>query len=311
MSKRAFISRYLLILKKLQATPYCSFEEIEAHLSSHFQRMQVMDETIELAFSKRTFQRDCKEIHNLFGLQIEYSPKYKGYFINKTQAENKHFQRMMEEFEILNSLSIANDAAPYIHLENRKPQGTENLYGLLHAIKNRYRIQFTYQKFWDEEDISNRVVAPYALKEFKNRWYVLAKDQKDNRIKTFALDRLTNLEITNQHFEYPKDFHIEETYRYCFGIISPKNEEPQNIILSFDPIQGKFIKTLPLHDSQEILVDNEEETKIQLNLCITHDLLMELLSFGDDMKVIAPQSLAEQVKTAHEKAFKQYGKNNA
>jgi predicted DNA-binding transcriptional regulator YafY len=33
---------------------------------------------------------------------------------------------------------------------------------------------------------------------------------------------------------------------------------------------------------------------------------MELLSFGDNMKVIEPKSLADQIKQAHEKAYRQY-----
>ena len=135
---------------------------------------------------------------------------------------------------------------------------------------------------------------------------LLSKDLKDEKIKSFALDRLTNLEITNHKFEYPKEYNMEENYRYCFGIVNPENEEPQNILLSFDPFQGKYIKSLPLHETQEIVIDNEEELQIKLKLCITEDLIMELLSFCDDIKVLKPKSLADEIKKAHERAFKQY-----
>jgi predicted DNA-binding transcriptional regulator YafY len=134
----------------------------------------------------------------------------------------------------------------------------------------------------------------------------MAKDNKDDKIKSFALDRLTNLEITNQTYQYPDFYNIEQSYRYSFGIISPNDEAPQNIILSFDPFQGKYIKTLPLHDTQEVLVDNEEEVRIKLKLCVTHDLVMELLSFGDNVKVMEPNSLVAEIKQAHENAFRQY-----
>jgi predicted DNA-binding transcriptional regulator YafY len=144
------------------------------------------------------------------------------------------------------------------------------------------------------------------MKEFKNRWYVLGKDVKDSKVKTFALDRLTNLDITKLKFVYPKDFKPEETFRYSFGIISPINEKPQEITLSFDSVQGKYIKTLPLHHTQEILNDNTDELKIKLNLCITHDFIMELLSFGDNVMVIKPKTLVNTIKTAHKAAFGQY-----
>ena len=134
----------------------------------------------------------------------------------------------------------------------------------------------------------------------------MAKDHKDNAIKSFALDRISDLEITNQNYQYPNNYNIEQNYRYCFGIISPGYGEPQDIVLLFDPIQGKYVKSLPLHETQEILVDNDEEVKIKLRLFITYDLLIELLSFGSNMKVIKPKFLADKIKQAHEDAYRQY-----
>ena len=305
MSKRGYISRYLLILKKLKVKPYSTYEELQTYIENQFDYLQMQDDTLNIGFSKRTLQRDMKEIRNVFGIDIEYSKSNKGYYISQIETENMNFQRMIEAFDMFNSLNLAQDLMPFIHLEKRRPQGTENLYGLLHAIKNRLKIKFTYQKFWEEE-LSQRLVEPYALKEFKNRWYVLAKDSKDNNIKSFALDRLTNLEITTQSYQYPDNYSIEQSYRYCFGIISPNDEEPQDIILLFNPFQGKYIKTLPLHETQQVLVDNDKETRIKLKLCLTHDLIMELLSFGDNMKVIEPKSLADEIKQAHKNAYKQY-----
>jgi len=134
----------------------------------------------------------------------------------------------------------------------------------------------------------------------------MAKDSSDSNITSFTLVRLTNLEITNSNFEFPTGYSIEENYRYCFGIIHPNDEVPQDIILSFDPTQGKYVKTLPLHATQQILIDNDEELQIKLKLFVSYDLVMELLSFGDNMKVLKPKSLADEIKTAHKNAYKQY-----
>lgn len=305
MSKRTYISRYNLILQKLRTKPYASFEEIKEYIEGRLAALQLIDDDLKTDFSLRTFQRDKKELWTLYGIQVEYSKKKKGYFIADSITSEESLQRMMEAFDIFNSLTLAQDLKPFIHLEKRRPQGTENLYGLLHAIKNRLQIKFNYQKFWEEE-VSKRLVEPYNLKEFKNRLYLIAKDSKDNNIKSFALDRLANLDIITQNYQYPDNYNINQSYRYCFGIISPNDKKPQDIILSFNPFQGKYIKTLPLHDTQLILFDNDEELRIKLKLFVTHDLIMELLSFGDNMKVIEPKSLADQIKHAHEKAYRQY-----
>jgi predicted DNA-binding transcriptional regulator YafY len=263
------------------------------------------DDTLVVGFSKRTLQRDIKEIKNVFGIDIEHSKQQKGYYIVQSEMENMNFQRMIEAFDMFNSLNLAQDMIPFIHLEKRRPQGTENLYGLLHAIKNHLEIRFTYQKFWDDKP-TKRLVAPYALKEFKNRWYILAKDNKDEQIKSFALDRLSLLEITNAKFKFPDNYNPENIYRNSFGIISPNGETPKEILLSFDPHQGKYIRTLPLHESQKIIKDDDEELQVSLKLHITHDLVMELLSFGDNMKVLKPESLIDEIRKAHQKAYSQY-----
>ena len=156
MSKRGYISRYLLILKKLKVKPFSTYEELQAYIENQFDYLQMQDENLQIGFSKRTFQRDIKEISNVFGIDIEYSKSQKGYFISQNENENMNFQRMMEAFDMFNSLNLAHDLTSFIHLEKRRPKGTENLYGLLHAIKNRFKIKFNYQKFLDEE-LSYRV----------------------------------------------------------------------------------------------------------------------------------------------------------
>jgi predicted DNA-binding transcriptional regulator YafY len=298
MSKRESISRYNLLIKKLRKSS-STFEEIADYLSRESEL-----QSYNFNVSKRTFQRDLDDIRSLFNIDIQYDHTRKFYCIIDEESPEVN-ERILEAFDTFNALNVSDGLSKYIHFEKRRPQGTENLYGLLHGIKNRFRINFSYQKFWEEEG-SNREIEPFGLKEFKNRWYVLGKDLKDEKIKTFALDRLTNLEITRKKFEFPKNFNIEESYRYCFGIISPNNEEPLDIVLSFDPVQGKYIKTLPLHETQQVVVDNEDELQIKLKLCVTQDLVMELLSYGDNMKVLKPKSLANKIKSELQKAFKQY-----
>jgi len=305
MSKRGYISRYLLILKRLKLKPYTSYQELQRYIDSQVDYLHMRDDTLVVGFSKRTLQRDIKEIRNVFGIDIEYSKQQKGYYIIQKEMENMNFQRMIEAFDMFNSLNLAQDMTPFIHLEKRRPQGTEYLYGLLHAIKNQLEIKFKHQKFWDDKP-SNRLVAPYSLKEFKNRWYILAKDSKDGQVKSFALDRLTELEITNQKFILPSNYNPENIYRNSFGIISPNGNEPKEIILSFDSDQGKYVKTLPLHETQQILLDTENELQIKLTLYITHDLIMELLSFGNSLKVLEPVSLANEIKMTLKKAYSQY-----
>lgn len=298
MSKRESISRYNLIIKKLRKHP-SSFSEISDYLAFESDLQEY-----NFNVSKRTFQRDIEDIRSVYNIDIQYDFSRKVYNIDFDQQSEVN-ERILEAFDTFNALNISDRLSDFIHFEKRRSQGTENLYGLLHAIKNKVQISFSYQKFWEDE-ITQRIAEPYALKEFKNRWYVLANDLKDKKVKSFALDRLSELEITKKKFQLPNDFNVNEHFKYCFGIISPNEYKPQEVILSFEPFQGKYIKTLPLHESQVILKDNEEELLIRLTLFITHDFFMEILSFGDNVKVIKPDSLITDLKKAYENALKLY-----
>lgn len=124
-------------------------------------------------------------------------------------------------------------------------------------------------------------------------------------MKTFGLDRISSFETLNSRFNINPGFDVERMFQDSFGIINSL-EEPEEIILSFDPVQGKYIKTLPLHHSQEILKDDQKEVLIKLRLIITFDFIIELLSHGEHVKVLQPQSLIDEIKLRYKKALKQY-----
>jgi len=222
-----------------------------------------------------------------------------------SEGHQEAFERIMEAYDTFNALSISDRLSDYIHFENRRTTGTENLYGLLHAIKNRFRISFIYHKYWEDET-TNRILEPFALKEFRNRWYLVGNDVSKNQIRIFALDRMLNLIITRQTFVVNQKFDVNDYFRDCFGIIIPDDLTAEEVTLSFTPDQGKYIKSLPLHHSQQLLADNEQEVLIKLKLVITFDFIMELLSHSADMKVIQPQSLIDKIKTIYQQALNQY-----
>ena len=124
--------------------------------------------------------------------------------------------------------------------------------------------------------------------------------------RTFQRDIEDIRSIYNIYIQYPKDFNVNNHFKNSFGIISPNGLLPEEIILSFEPFQGKYIKSLPLHESQEILTDNEEELRIKLKLVITHDFFMEILSYGENVKVLKPEHLINDLKEAFRNALNQY-----
>ena len=141
------------------------------------------------------------------------------------------------------------------------------------------------------------MVESYALKEFNDRWYLLAneKHKESFLLKTFGLDRISGLEIHHSTFKR-QQIDAEEIFRNSFRIISTYGENPQEILLSFDAVQGKYIKSLPLHYSQEVVSENKEKLVIKLFLVPTFDFIQEILSHSELVEVISPKSLRNEVK---------------
>ncbi|MCF8332491.1 MAG: WYL domain-containing protein [Bacteroidales bacterium] len=298
MSKRESIARYSLIIKQLRKKP-SGFNEIADYLA-----LESEIQGYDFNISKRTFQRDKSDIRSIFDIDIQYDHTKGAYYIDfDNQSEIN--ERIVEAFDTFNAFNLTARLSNYIDFEKRRPRGTEHLFGLLHAIREKVQIYFDYEKFLDGE-IKPRKAEPYGLKEFKNRWYVMAIDLKDQQIKSFALDRMSNLDITRRPFRQEENFNFREHFKYCFGIISPNAAEPEEVILAFDSLNGKYIKSLPLHHTQKILFERENELRISLQVYVTHDFYMELLSFGDKVKVIKPRFLKDKMMTAYRKALEVY-----
>jgi len=61
-----------------------------------------------------------------------------------------------------------------------------------------------------------------------------------------------------------------------------------------------------LHSSQEIIIDNDSELVIKLKIFITYDFVMEILSYGYNVKVLKPPSLVDSIKKNYENTLSKY-----
>lgn len=298
MSKLIYFKRYLYIIDRLRSRP-CSFMELQEYV---IRKLENEDINTDFEYAIRTFERDKKDISTLFGISIQYNRKDKTYFIDEEEIEDQSVTRMMDAFSIHHALQEGNKLSPSVFLEKRKSLGTEHIHGIIHAIQNLYFLKFTHKKHWDN-DITQREVKPIAVKESQQRWYLIAWDKKDERIKTFGLDRISDLKITDTKFK-PITYNVEKEYQHAFGV---ETYEPvQKIVLEFSWQQGNYIKSFPLHESQQILEENGKTVLLEIYIHTTNDIVMELLKYGSNVKVIEPISLQEEIRNRIFAMIKKY-----
>jgi len=173
-------------------------------------------------------------------------------------------------------------------------KGAAHIPFIVDAIKNREVIRIAYQSF-DRNEPKEHWVEPYHVREYQSRFYLIGKSQKakGGTLLTFSLDRIVDIWPTDKNFD-EKNFDDASYYQHAIGITVP-TEAPEKVVLSFTPLQGKYVKSQPLHPSQTIIADNDKECRVSLNLVINHELSMVVLSYGALVKVLEPKSLANKI----------------
>ena len=297
MSKKQFIKRHLLLINKLKKAS-CSFDELQKYL----QFQSELDEENYLV-STRTLQRDIVEIKSLYNIEIKFNRKEGVYQLNDDQEDALN-ERIFETFTVLDTLKLAENFSDEIVFEQRKSLGLENIFLLVHAIKNRQEISFLHKKYWEEIAVS-KTFQPYFIKESKNRWYIIGLEKNANQIRTFGLDRISGVEVLKTKFKKPSKTLIQSLFQNSFGIIYDQ-KLPQKVILEFSSFQANYIKSLPLHYSQKIISEDENCCKIQLFIHPTYDFIMEILSMGKEVTVLQPENLKEEIKQILKEMLKIY-----
>ncbi len=299
MSKHGTIRRYTLELELIKSGRYPSFQEIKDYL---------FDYGFEISI--RTIQRDIEQIRYEFGIEITYNRNKNGYFINyENDFDIESFFRFLEivnTAELLTeSLYESKNSLKYISFDTAGGfKGTKHLKPILTAIREHRKISFTHYNFHTGKT-KKYTIKPYLIKEYDNRWYVVGLLGDVQGFRTFGIDRIKNLEVKAEKFDYNESFNPKEIFEKTIGIIYSQNTV-QNIILSFTPTQGNYIKSLPLHKSQKILVDNEKEFRVSINVVPNYELTQLILKQGDTVKVIEPKWLADEIKEKLKKTLKKY-----
>ena len=301
MSKQTAITRYLLILKKLQRGP-ATFEEVRFSLETAGEIRGA-----RYATDLRTFQRDLHEIEALFGVRIAWNRALRAYAITEEDSphratDRQQALRLLESYEMLDALHATEGYTEHVFFEARRPSGLEHFSSLLGAIKVAHVVRLGYQKF-GQDVAQTRTLHPLALKEARSRWYLVAEDPTDGIVKTFGLDRIVEVEVTTRAFIRPRNLDLSALFQNFLGVLTPPDAPLEKVLLRFTAFQGQYVKTYPLHHSQRMLEETAEQVLFELTLCITLDFVMELLSFGTSLTVLSPLSLVDQMVRHQKESF--------
>ena len=255
--------------------------------------------------ARRTFFHYRDAVEEMFDINIQCDKSTFEYYIDDTGGENKARLRswVVDSVSMSGTLSSAQDISGRIMLEN-VPSAREHLPVIIDALKQNRRIRFSYKSYTRSNPTDGIVLEPYFVKIFKQLWYVIGMNVKDRQIKTYALDRISSLNILQDTFDMPQEVNPSEFFKDCFGIITNRNNA-KRIVLRVEPTQAKYFRALPLHSSQQEEV-HDQYSIFTYRMRITYDLKEELMSHGASIEVLAPQELKTLIRNELEQALKNY-----
>ncbi|MBR8769687.1 hypothetical protein IX308_000150 [Porphyromonas levii] len=265
-----------------------------------------------LPLSERTFHDHRRAVQELLDVDIlcNRSSGCKYYIDPRTiQSHSDTKKWLLESFAFNMILHEYSDIQHRIIYEKVPTSHSEYLLTLVEAIQNNQMIELEYHGFaFDYPSVAK--VYPYALRLFRQRWYLIAKEEEkdgaelsfydeegiDERtgIKVYALDRIKVLTLLDSTFEFPEGIDIESLYEDCFGIIIG-DEDWEYIRIKTTKKQANFIRSLPLHHSQKEEPLDGEHVLFTYKLRPTYDLFQTLLSMGDAIEILSPEWVREEL----------------
>ena len=255
--------------------------------------------------ARRTFFHYRDGVEEMFDINIQCDKSTFEYYIDDSGSESNALLRswVVDSVSMSGTLSNARDVSGRIMLEN-VPSAREHLPVVIDALKQNRRIRFSYKSYTRSLPTDGIVLEPYFVKIFKQLWYVIGLNVKDRQVKTYALDRISSLNILQDTFVMPEEVNPSEFFKDCFGIITNRNSA-KRIVLRVEPTQAKYFRALPLHSSQQEVV-HDDYSIFTYKMRITYDLKEEIMSHGATIEVLEPKELKTLIYTELEQALKNY-----
>lgn len=257
-------------------------------------------------YSRSTFMRHRAEIEDIFGLIIDCDIRggYKYYIANTEALEGDSIQNwMLSTISVSNILSESHSLHHRILLEHIPSDGAQ-LHQVIDAMKRSRTIKLHYKRYSAETE-RELTVAPYCIKLFKQRWYLLGK-RPSGQYLMLSFDRMSTIEIQDETFVLDTEFDAERHFAECYGIVQGDGTEAEHIVLRAYGYERNYLTDLPLHSSQRIEGSGENYTDFGYYLRPTLDLAGHLASRGAQLKVLAPSRLIEEVCRLHREALALY-----
>lgn len=252
-----------------------------------------------------------EELYVFFGIEIEIVSKQQrgpgvryGITNKEIYQSDKVLQWMMGFLEMRDALKSC------FHIHDRVildtfPSSNHMLRPIANAIYEKRKVYIKYRKY-GVDSMRKYKAKPYYIVSYRNRLYLLCVVGKE-KFLCLAMDRIEDLEQTEEFFEWEFTMTAEEFLRYCFSCVRPDTDkEPCNITLRAHDTECFYLEDVPFHGTQEMIGKGNGYADYSVILYPTMDFYGAVLQRGSRLEVVEPEPIREEMKCRLLDALKRY-----
>ncbi len=282
----------------------------------------------QLEVSRATLKRDLAKLRDQFNLPVRYDRDRGGYFVEQesrghelpglwlTPEELTNFsalQALVTQLQpgllagkldgqglALASLSKRHgvDASQAHHrvrvLHSRKRRITPaHLDTLLQAATQRKRVRIVHVHRESRQRVE-REVSPQKIVLYRDNWYVPAWCHLRNEFRCFAVDAIEQVHPTASDAVELESSKVDDLLTAAYGIHCGKPKAWAT--LRFPPLRAHAVGAETWHVRQTTRVLSDGSLELRIPYADDRELIGEILGFGPDVQVVAPQALRSKVQ---------------
>jgi len=319
-----------------------TFDRIyELHVILHSRRYPITMCELEgrMECSQPTVKRMIAKLRHEMGAPIRYDKAQNGYILDRTGGDQyelpglwfslSELQALLTVHELLSrmqpgllrqefslfrqrieSILQTNNVATgevfrrfRFHSVGARPCLPENFHTAASATLQRRKLDLHYHNRAND-CVSSRIVSPQRLIYYRENWYLDTWCHQADAFRTLALDRIRDLVMLPEEAMEIPDEQLDRYYSGSFGIFS--GPATQTAVLRFTPQRARWVAEEQWHPDQQGSWLDDGSYQLSLPYGDSRELVLDILRYGPDVEVMAPDELRSEVKKRLAAALKQY-----
>jgi predicted DNA-binding transcriptional regulator YafY len=181
---------------------------------------------------------------------------------------------------------------------------SEHVHRLTRAWAERRVVTLEYEpaRYAPEAAARKAVVRPYLIEPSlqTHALYLIGWDETRDGLRTFKIERIRDVALTPRRFDPPEPGSLEEALRGAWDIIA---DQPSTAVaLRFAPTVASRVMETTWHPTQRVESGADGSLVWRATVAGTIEIRLWILSWGDEVEVLEPAALRDDVAATHRRA---------